>query len=579
MVDTITGSVPRYTRRRRAEMRAAWIAGRTRNTLRHPVRLAALCGTVFVGALVLLVLAPRDARRASRSIAPLSTRWRDTVPLLRAVDASSRRLAFTDSVLTARRAMAERPVVAPPPDTLSFAARERRDALAATSADLTRLLDRVENSPLPQTYRALGELPSLRDDARVRALLDSLADVEREREDFGAGGGVDPIFVALTARANSIGRSIQTIAQAKQSVVRDSLARFRQVVASAPVIIVVDTVGPLQRRDSARVVHDSATEALNVARRENVETDKQLRNARAAANIVAPPVAILAASLVLGLTLGFAFALLIEIARPRVSDLQEGERVTGARVLAVIRPRIIPPERARRKADLRLPPLIDPTSDAYRLLASHTSIAGSNRTIVTVVGDVPAVTATIAANIAAVSANEMRSTLLVDADMEKSPVTSVLRLPQADGVGAILGGSVELSTASVQSQVGRDRWIEVVPTGTQQRSRITPREAEKLRDAIGHSARHYELTVVVAPFDVANDVRVGQSVLVCAHIAHSLVSTLRLAVASLRDSGAQIIGIVLWSAEAPSLDPPWIFENWFAADRNEKDARLTTAGQ
>src|SRR5919107_2602525 len=106
MVDTITGAAPRYTRRRRAEMRAAWIAARSRNTLRHPVRLAALCGTVFVGALVLLVLAPRDARRASRSIAPLSTRWRDTVPLLRAVDSTTRVLAVAESTVVLRRALA-----------------------------------------------------------------------------------------------------------------------------------------------------------------------------------------------------------------------------------------------------------------------------------------------------------------------------------------------------------------------------------------------------------------------------------------------------------------------------------------
>jgi hypothetical protein len=45
------------------------------------------------------------------------------------------------------------------------------------------------------------------------------------------------------------------------------------------------------------------------------------------------------------------------------------------------------------------------------------------------------------------------------------------------------------------------------------------------------------------------------------------VSTLRVAVAALRDNGAQIIGIVLWSAEAPNLDPPWIFETWFASER------------
>jgi capsular polysaccharide biosynthesis protein len=407
-------------------------------------------------------------------------------------------------------------------------------------------------------------------------MLDSLADVEREREDFGAGGGVDPIFVALTARATSIGRSIQAIAEARQNTIRDSLALLRPSIVSAPVVVAVDTTGPLQRRDSLLARHDSVVAALNAARRANVITERQLREARAQANVVAPPIAILGASLVLGLTLGFAIALLIEISRPRVSDLQEAERVTGTRVLAVVRPREIPPERSRRKADLRLPPLIDPTSDAYRLLASHASVSEPARAIVTIAGDVPSVTATIAANIAAVSANEMRSTLLVDADLENRPVASVLRLPPASGVAAVLTGSAELAAAAIQTPVGRDRWVDVVSSGTEQRGPISSREAEALRDAIARSARHYELTVIVSPFERANDVRVAPSVLVCAHVAHSLVSTLRAAVAALRDNGAHIIGIVLWSADAPNLDPPWIFESWFASERTSADA--TVAG-
>ncbi len=577
MVDTITGAAPRYTRRRRAEMRAAWVAARTRNTLRHPLRLAAISGTVFTLALVLLILAPRDARRASQQIAPLSTHWRDTIPLLRAVDTATRRLAAAESTLAARRALASRPAYTPPPDTLPATARAKRDSLALASGELARLLERVENSPLPQSYRALGESRSLSGDARVRAMLDSLADVEREREDFGAGGGVDPIFVALTARATAIGRSIQGIAEARQGAMRDSLAILRPAPIAAPVTITVDTLGPLQRRDSAQARRDSTSASLDAARRDNAATDRQLRDARVQANVVAPPVAILAASVVLGVTLGFAIALLIEIGGPRVSDLQEAERVAGARVLAVVRPREIPPERARRKADSRLPPLIDPTSDAYRLLASHASVSGSTRAIVTITGDVPAVTATIAANIAAVSANEMRSTLLVDADLEKQPVASVLRLPSSAGVSAVLAGDADLSAASVQALVGRDRYLDVVPSGARRRGPIATREAETLRDAIVRAARHYELTVVVAPFERANEVRVAPAVLVCAHIAHSLVATLRGAVATLRDNGAEIIGIVLWSADAPSLDPPWIFESWFMNDRSDGDARLAAA--
>jgi len=558
-------------------MRAAWVAARARNTLRRPLRLAAISGTVFTIALMLLVLTPRNARRASQQIAPLSTHWRDTVALLTTVDTATKRLALAESVLVARRTLASRPTYAPPADTFPAAARLRRDSLAVGASELARLLERAENSPLPQSYRALGESRALAADSRVRAMLDSLADVERERDEFGAGGGVDPIFVALTARATAIGRSIQAIAEARQNTIRDSLALLRPPPTAAPVVITVDTLGALLRRDALQTRRDSALGALDAARRANVVTERQLREARAQANVIAPPIAILGASLVVGLTIGFAIALMVEVSRPRVSDLQEAERVTGERVLAVVRPREIPPERARRKADLRLPPLIDPTSDAYRLLASHASVSGPTRAIVTVAGDTPAVTATIAANIAAVSANEMRSTLLVDADLEKQPLASVLRLPPSSGVAEVLTGSVDLSAAAIQTPVGRDRWVDVVPSGADHRGPISNREAETLRAAIVRSARHYELTVVVSPFDQANHVRVVPAVLVCAHLAHSLVSTLRAAVAALRDDGARIIGIVLWSADAPSLDPPWIFENWFAGERPVNDVKLAEA--
>ena len=57
----------------------------------------------------------------------------------------------------------------------------------------------------------------------------------------------------------------------------------------------------------------------------------------------------------------------------------------------------------------------------------------------------------------------------------------------------------------------------------------------------------------------------------------ALTATLRTAVADLRDNGAQIIGIVLWAADAPSLDPPWIFESWFASDRAANEAKLARA--
>ena len=60
---------------------------------------------------------------------------------------------------------------------------------------------RADNAPLLGSFRALAEAPQMRGDPRVKQLLDSLVEIERERESFNAVGGVDPVFVALTARA------------------------------------------------------------------------------------------------------------------------------------------------------------------------------------------------------------------------------------------------------------------------------------------------------------------------------------------------------------------------------------------
>src|SRR5438105_5801269 len=95
------------------------------------------------------------------------------------------------------------------------AVREQRDSLGAELTTLNRLIDRAENAPLPTSYRALAASPSVAADPRVRVLLDSLADVERERNAFGAVGGVDPVYLSLTSRSTAIGRGIYRSADTK----------------------------------------------------------------------------------------------------------------------------------------------------------------------------------------------------------------------------------------------------------------------------------------------------------------------------------------------------------------------------
>ena len=364
MADTITGRGRPYTRRRRAEARAAWVAARGRNALRRPMRIGAVTLATFVVSLILLILFPRSARRDAARESPSPSDWRDTIQPLEAVARSTRQIATAESLLAARRAAAQRPIVIARRDTLSAALMARRDSLSNLASELSRLLTRAENAPLSASFRALADARAIRDDARVRQLRDSIADIERERNEFGTGTGigVDPLFVALTTRVTALGRGIEAIAESRRSALRAELAALRpEPVAPVVVAAPVDTIAPMRQRDSARSALAGAERTLADARRRNSETEVRARQTRDRANLIAPPLAILAASLVLGLAIGFGAALVNESWNPRVADMHETERMTGARVLAVLRPRPVPVERSRRKADRDLPPFLDPT--------------------------------------------------------------------------------------------------------------------------------------------------------------------------------------------------------------------------
>lgn len=570
LADTITGRGQPYVRRRRRETRARWFAARARNALRRPFRLATLGGVIFLAALVTLIVVPRDARRRASRLAPHAEEWRDTTALLAAAASSRQALARADSALGLARLAASRPSAAAAAAPLTPQQAARRDSLVALDATLAALLARVENAPLPATYRALGESPVMRGDARVRVLLDSLADVERERDEFGSSGGVDPIFVSLSARATAIGRSIEAIADARLASARGQLAALRadSLRDAPPAAPMIDTLPLAQQRDSAARHAGAAARALARVRVTNAALDQRLAAAREQANIVAPPIAILFAALVLGLTLGFALTLLQEIRLPRVADLAETEFVTGSRVLAVLRPRQIPPERSRRKADRGLPPLLDPTADPYRLLASHLSVAGDEPepgaarvipragaagALVAVVGDDADVAAVIAANIAAASANDTRGTLLVDADVERRAVARVFHVDASPALRDVLLGRAEWAAATRSVVVGRDRALDVLPSDGAAREALDAREGDALRRSLARATRRYDLVLAHVPIEAAAALPFRGDVLICAHLAHTPLLALKHHVAALRESGARVIGLVLWSADHPHI--------------------------
>ena len=541
------------------------MAARARNALRRPVFIGAVSIVTFIASLVALVVVPQQARRAAAQLRPATAQRPDTMPTVSALAEAERQIAPADSALVAaRNALSQfiaATATAPVSDTLvtgepiTGATRTARDSLAAQVAQLGRLLARAENAPLLGSYRALAEAPAMRGDASVNQLLDSLVEIERERESYNAVGGVDPMFVALTARANELGRAIEAVAIARRAGLRAQMAALAPAppdIASRPV---PDTLQRMADVNAARVAAAGVANRLARERSELATLDAREGRARELANLGAPPPAMLAAALIFGAVIGFGFALIDEIRHPRIADAYEAERATGVRVLGVISPLPQSPERGRRSSDRTAPPYIDPGADGHQLIYLHIATAGANVLMLTVTGDNPAVSAVVGINFAAIAADEARSTLLIDTDAAASTVAAALRLRAGEGISGLVNEKVSWPEAARPVRIGRESSIDVVPTGPD----APPFQAVSAllqNDAVRLARRYDTIVIVSAAEQVLNglpSVLPIPDVIYCVRTGQTSIAHLKRALDDTERTGGRMRGIVLWNAPDPIL--------------------------
>jgi Mrp family chromosome partitioning ATPase len=543
--------------------RGVWLAARTRNALRRSALLAIVGGVTFMSALLALVLVPRRANQAALVVAPRPEERPDTAAAGAAVARASRAAAAAEQRLAeARRAAVTiAAVAAPPVDTFPPEAVARREQLARRVGALNVLIRRTEDAPLPASYRALGGSPEVAGDPRARALLDSLATIEREREALNAVGGVDPVFIALTSRAAEVGRDIRAVAEERRVALRREYATLRPAPAPArpsPALLArADTAAAVARVVAARQAVGRATGEVAAVRQRAAEYAAREAQARALANIGIPPLALLAAALVLGAAVAFAASLATEVVHPRVADAREAERVADTRVLATIRPGAPLAERGRRRTDVEAPPLIEIASESYRMLYLNFAATGAAVPLLTMTGDEPRVVATVAANLAAASAYDARSTLLVDADPAAGAVAGVFRLRTDPGYVDVLRGAVDWAEAIVSTHVGRDGTIDVVPSGTVRRGEQDVRVGDQTRRDFARLVTRYDLGVLVVPLVHAaresGALMPVPDTILCVRVGHTRLSTLAEARERLQQAGMHVVGLVMWDAEEPNL--------------------------
>ncbi|MGQ0640265.1 MAG: hypothetical protein ACT4P6_05755 [Gemmatimonadaceae bacterium] len=543
-------SSPGSGQRPRRPALSLWLAARTRNALQRRRRFALLAVFVFAAVLASFVFAPAGARGAWVRVRATTLDWRDTTTLIQRRRSAVLRVSEADSLLVAARASQSITRAVLPPGSLTPAQTLRRDSIAVRISAFDELLARAEQAPLPETYRAIGESPLVRREPRVGLLLDSLAAIEREREAIGGGVGVDPVFVELTTRANAVGRQIAAIAAARRTDAHRELGAIAPAAARPGLTPLADTMAAVRLRATRERDLALIERLLSDARRANDAILAAETERRRGTELAPVPVLVVAAAII-GFAVAFALTLLDEFRSPRVADVEEVERLTGARVVATIRPREIPLDRRRRSIDRMVPPVLDPTSDDYRLLALHVAVHLPEEGLVAVVAEQPVLAAVVAANLAAMFANEPRETLLVDAILDDECVAQVLGIHSGPGLGAVIENRRRWSEVLSQIATGRDEAMDVLPSG---RPRGLPgrAEAEVLIREVERSARRYDVTVVVISPNAAYRTRPGRAVLLCAQLQRTRGRRLARLAAGMRDEGAEIMGVVLWEGDAPA---------------------------
>jgi Mrp family chromosome partitioning ATPase len=548
---------------------AAWIAARARNALRRPLFISTVSVLTFAAALMALVIVPQQARKAAVAMRPAAGSRPDTEPTVAALTEAERQVAVADSAIVLSRNQLAQLVAATAAanttDTTRSGARlgadvrVRRDSLTAQVALIGQLLSRSENAPLLGSYRALAQAAPMRGDARVKALLDSLVEIEREREAYSAVGGVDPVFVALTARANEMGRNIEALADARLTVLRKELSALAPpapvvsaAIASQPL---PDTMAREQERDAARAAAAGVASRIARERTELAALDAREERASELANVGASPAAMLAAALVFGAVIGFGVALFNEVRHPRVADSHEVERATGVRVIGEISRLDPSSERGRRSVDRSGPSFLDPGADGHQLIYLTIATAGANMVMITVTGDHPAVSAIVAINFAAIAADEARETLLIDTDGAASPVAAALRIRPSAGISGVAKGQADWPQVIRSANLGRDRTVDVVPSG----EGIVP--AEEIKAVLQRTAatltERYDAIVVVSALDqVFSGVPAAlpvPDVIFCVRAGQTPIAEINLAIEAIEASGAHARGIVMWNAPDPVL--------------------------
>lgn len=525
--------------------RAQWLAARTRNAARHGLIIAGVGAIVMIATLLTFVLLPRQADRTlSRALAALPP-VRDTLALQqRRARAESLRVQAEAQRDAARAAVsAALAGVGTPTDSLVAASLVPTLSGDTLLRDLAGHLARARQAPLAESFRALAVAPALQRDATLRPmvarLLDSIISIERERDASAAVGGPDARYAEQTARLTAIGAKLVALAE---PLLQEQSTPPSDTLLDVAVQTASDSVAWFDAR-------------LAEAHRANDARHRRAEALRAQMQVYVPPVAMLFASLVLGVSVGFAVSLWRELRRPRVSDAQELERLTQSRVIVHYGlDRVRFGRRVRREQ--AAVPVLSPSAEAWPLLHLTLSHIGDMARDVQVVADRPVVAGAVGINLAAVAARESRATALVDAAQRAGALVPLLpsaALVRTDGVAPNEAtNSVWDSTRALP--LGRDAIISLVlPRRARYDAAARGRQIDDgdAADRLAPSLRAYDFVVYVTDTAQASAVPDSADLVLCARLGVTPLAWVTRTVRMVAEQNRRIRAVVLWADEVP----------------------------
>ncbi len=519
--------------------RAEWLGARAALAGRRSGRFTLIAVATFVVVLVALIIIPRFGGSAPREPNAPDVRV-DTVPLLNGLEGARHAVAHADSQFENALLTAE--YFAGETQGLSGAQRARRDSLQALASALDTLLDRAAKAPLSASYRALATARAVAGEERMSQYADSLSGLEKRRASLDPTSGAERSFAELTTLVNDVGLAIRDIGTRRRAALAREIAT---IDASARLPVDVDTVGPRHSRDGARIAASAVESALTAARAKNASAAGRETSARARTERRTPPIAVLAAAMVLAIIIGFSVSLFTEIARPTIATSREAERAAGAPVVAVARER-------DRVAGAGAGGM-----DPFRMLYLGLTATGTRTRTVAIGGDNRAVVATASGRLALAAAADARATLVVDTDAEGSPVAGYYsERPEPGFTDAIAGVRLWREVARPIG-ASEELAIDVVPAGSIRRDELDPETRLAARAEFARFRDQYDFCVIVAPTDATLDLLCSlidaPAVVVCAEIGRTSLEELHMSAARIRKVGAQVHGVALWDAELPVI--------------------------